>query len=162
VGVNQLSLIRELYEYFEELFKLSQHKSFGVSSEKSAFGQMSLFDEEPPKEMANWSIQVTEDWLQSIYDKLRSHLLKNDLIHADETTFQVLKEPEKSAETRSYMWLYRTSGDAKSPAGRICVTSLTRHSKFPNPLPLAEAFFARAKTQSFPPKLAITRALNSW
>ena len=32
-----------------------------------------------------------------------------DIIHADETTLQVLKEPGKKAQSNSYMWLYRTS-----------------------------------------------------
>lgn len=36
------------------------------------------------------------------------------VLHADETTLQVLCEPGKSAQSKSYMWLYRTSGDVKS------------------------------------------------
>ncbi|MGF7036466.1 hypothetical protein J2T17_007529 [Paenibacillus mucilaginosus] len=36
------------------------------------------------------------------------HLLDKDIVHADATTLQVLREPGKSAETQSYMWLYRT------------------------------------------------------
>ena len=31
----------------------------------------------------------------------------------DETVLQVLKEPGKTAQSKSYMWLFRTSGDAK-------------------------------------------------
>ena len=34
-------------------------------------------------------------------------------LHADETTLQVLKEPGRSSTSKSYMWLYRTSGCAK-------------------------------------------------
>lgn len=37
------------------------------------------------------------------------------MLHGDETTLQVLKEPGKSAQSKSYMWLYRTSGDASMP-----------------------------------------------
>ena len=37
------------------------------------------------------------------------------MLHADETTIQVLHEPGKTAESQSYMWLYRTSGDADKP-----------------------------------------------
>lgn len=33
----------------------------------------------------------------------------------DETTLQVLREKNKSAASKSYMWLYRTSGDAEYP-----------------------------------------------
>ena len=37
------------------------------------------------------------------------------VLHADETTLQVLHEPEKPPESKPYMWLYRTSGDTDSP-----------------------------------------------
>jgi len=67
--------------------------------------------------MANWSIQVCEDWLRPVYDKLRENLLQQDILHVDETTLQVLKEPGKPAESKSFMWLYRT-GD-KSPAPTV-------------------------------------------
>lgn len=33
----------------------------------------------------------------------------------DETTLQVLREKNKSAASKSYMWFYRTSGDAEHP-----------------------------------------------
>lgn len=33
--------------------------------------------------------------------------MKQDILHVDETTLQVLREPGKSAETQSYLWLYR-------------------------------------------------------
>lgn len=65
--------------------------------------------------MANWSIQVCEDWLQPIYDKMCERLLRDDVLHGDETTLQVLKEPGKTAQQKSYMWLYRTSGNAETP-----------------------------------------------
>ncbi len=39
---------------------------------------------------------------------MHNHLIKRDILHADETTLQVLKEPGREAESKSYMWLYRT------------------------------------------------------
>jgi len=36
-----------------------------------------------------------------------------EVAHADETTLQVLHEPGKTPQSKSYMWLYRTSGDAE-------------------------------------------------
>jgi hypothetical protein len=39
---------------------------------------------------------------------MKEYLLKQDILHADETTLQVLHEPGKSAESQSYLWLYRT------------------------------------------------------
>ena len=37
------------------------------------------------------------------------------MLHADETTLQVLHEPGKTAQSKSYMWLYRTGGDTDRP-----------------------------------------------
>jgi|GEM_PF-5706472 len=66
--------------------------------------------------MSNWLITATENWLLPIYEKLKEKLLSCDVLHADETTLQVLREPGKTAQSKSYMWLYRTSGDADNPA----------------------------------------------
>ncbi len=37
------------------------------------------------------------------------------MLHGDETTLQVLHEKGKSGTSKSYMWLYRTSGDIEQP-----------------------------------------------
>jgi len=63
--------------------------------------------------MANWVIRCAEDWLRPLYDRMRIQLLNRDVAHADETVLQVLHEPGKTATSKSYMWLYRTSGDTK-------------------------------------------------
>lgn len=65
--------------------------------------------------MSNWLIRATEDWLMPIYEALRQQLLAGHILHADETTLQVLREPGKTAQSKSYMWLYRTSGDSEHP-----------------------------------------------
>jgi transposase len=58
--------------------------------------------------MANWLLKSSELWLSLIYDRMREVLLKRDIAHADETPLQVLKEPDRPAETKSYMLVYRT------------------------------------------------------
>jgi transposase len=63
--------------------------------------------------MSNWLIKASEDWLEPVYEAMKQELCRQDVAHADETTLQVLKEPGKSAQSKSYMWLYRTSGEAK-------------------------------------------------
>ena len=65
--------------------------------------------------MSNWLIRSTDDWLAPVYDALHEQLVQQDLLHADETELQVLHEDGKSPQSKSYMWLYRTSGDAKHP-----------------------------------------------
>ncbi|MCT4507216.1 MAG: IS66 family transposase [Tepidibacter sp.] len=63
--------------------------------------------------MANWVIRCSDDWLFPIYNLMKEKLLEKDILHADETTLQVLKESGKPAQSKSYMWLYRTSGSSE-------------------------------------------------
>ena len=65
--------------------------------------------------MSNWILKASELYLMPMYEQLHKELLKRDVLHADETTLQVLHEPGKKPESESYMWLYRTSGDADKP-----------------------------------------------
>lgn len=62
--------------------------------------------------MGNWLIRATQEHLFPIYDALKGQLLKQDVLHADETSVQVLREPSKAPQSKSYMWLYRTGADA--------------------------------------------------
>jgi len=63
--------------------------------------------------MSNWLIKASEEWLEPIYEEMKNRLCRHDVLHADETVLQVLKEPGKPAKSKSYMWLFRTSGEAK-------------------------------------------------
>jgi transposase len=63
--------------------------------------------------MSNWLIRCAFDWLMHIYEWMKALLLTHEVLFADETTLQVLREPGKSAQSKSYMWLYRTGGDAE-------------------------------------------------
>ena len=65
--------------------------------------------------MSNWILKATEDCLAPVYEQLHKELLARDVLHADETTLQVLHEPGKKPQSDSYMWLYRTSGDTDKP-----------------------------------------------
>jgi transposase len=60
--------------------------------------------------MSNWVVKCSEMYLEPVYDLLKSHLLQEKVLHADETVVQVLREPDRAATTKSYEWLYRTSG----------------------------------------------------
>lgn len=59
--------------------------------------------------MANWILYVVAHWLTPLYEHLHEHLLGREVLQADETPVQVLHEPGRSAETKSYMWLYRSA-----------------------------------------------------
>ena len=69
----------------------------------------------PRETMANWIIYVAGNYFYPIYERLHEELLKRDLVHADETTCQVLREKGRTAEQTSYMWLYTTGSDAPTP-----------------------------------------------
>jgi len=58
--------------------------------------------------MANWMMAGAEHWLVHLYNRMHECLLQQDILHADETTLQVLREPGRPAQTQSYLWLYRT------------------------------------------------------
>ena len=63
--------------------------------------------------MSNWLIKACENWLEPIYEEMKRRLCGHQVLHADETTLQVLHEDGKPAQSKSYMWLYRTSGEAE-------------------------------------------------
>lgn len=65
--------------------------------------------------MSNWLLKTSEMLLQPIYEVLHERLCKEQVLHADETTLQVLKEAGRPSTSKSYMWLYRTSGCAEMP-----------------------------------------------
>ena len=43
--------------------------------------------------MANWILQASDTWLRPVYDALHRKLCQETVLHGDETTLQVLKEP---------------------------------------------------------------------
>ncbi|MDH5980437.1 IS66 family transposase, partial [Vibrio aestuarianus] len=57
--------------------------------------------------LANWCVQLGSK-VDVIIDQMKARLLSESLICADETTVQVLSEPEKTAQSQSYMWVYRS------------------------------------------------------
>ena len=79
--------------------------------------------------MANWLLYGANTWLSLIYGRMYDHLLKQDILHADETTLQVLREPGRPATSNSYLWLYRSGQEG--PANILYDYQQTRASKHP-------------------------------
>jgi len=59
--------------------------------------------------LANWMIKCASIF-QPIANKMHAGLLEKEVLHADETTSEVLCEPDGPAQTTSYIWIYHTSG----------------------------------------------------
>ena len=53
--------------------------------------------------MANWILQASDTWLRPVYDALHRKLCQEPVLHGDETTLQVLKEPGRTSASKSYM-----------------------------------------------------------
>ena len=62
--------------------------------------------------MSNWLLKSTELYFEPIWKRMREKLLEEEILHADETTLEVLREPGRKAQSKSYMWLYRTGKEA--------------------------------------------------
>ena len=60
--------------------------------------------------LANWMIRCG-DLLQPLINLLHEQLLSQPVIHMDETPLQVLKEPGKTAQSQSYMWVQASGGE---------------------------------------------------
>ena len=54
--------------------------------------------------LANWMIRCGT-LVQPLINLLQDHLLEQAVLHMDETPLQVLREPDKTAHSQSYMWV---------------------------------------------------------
>ena len=61
--------------------------------------------------MANWIILASALWLRLVYDRMHQILIQGDIVMADETSLQVLRERGRPATAKSFMWLYRSGRD---------------------------------------------------
>ena len=64
--------------------------------------------------LSNWII-AGAGLLGALGKKLKEELLENEVLMADETPIQVLHEPGKTPQSKSYMWVYRTGAYTKHP-----------------------------------------------
>ncbi len=64
--------------------------------------------------LANWCVQLGNK-VNVIVEAMKAHLLDEKLICADETTVQVLREEDRAAQSKSYMWVYRSGEFVKQP-----------------------------------------------
>ncbi len=69
----------------------------------------------PRETMANWFIYCAGKYFLPLYERMHEYLVQRDVLHADETTCQVLHEKGREAETTSWMWIYMTGSDGKEP-----------------------------------------------
>ena len=68
----------------------------------------------PRETLANWYNKCALKYLAPIFDRLHTiFVTERDVIHADEVPCQVLNEPGRAPEQKSYLWIYLTGTDGK-------------------------------------------------
>ena len=115
--------------------------------------------------MSNWILRAAEEYLAPVYEQLHRELLGREVLHADETTLQVLREPGRAPQSESYMWLYRTGADTDRPIVLYeYLSDLSPQERYLQRLeqekPVLDAFLAWANTRTAAPKSALGKALT--
>lgn len=65
--------------------------------------------------LANWVNTCSISYLNPLYELLHQKLILQEVLLADETPCQVLKEKGRTPQQKSYMWCYRTNDYATEP-----------------------------------------------
>lgn len=95
-------VVTRKYQYALPLYRLEQFfEQAGVSVSRSTIAR--LLNE------------CVDRRLTSLYELLKAELRSGPVIHADETTIQVLKEPGRRPESKSYLWAYATALGTSHP-----------------------------------------------
>ena len=63
--------------------------------------------------MANWVIRCSEYYFSKLVERFITEMLKENILHIDETYVRVLKEQNVSENSKQYMWVYRTGKHCK-------------------------------------------------
>lgn len=78
------------------------------------------------KNLSNWVILVSHDWLLPIYDQLKVIMMAKSILHVDETYSQIINRSDgKSGQSNAYNWVYR-SVPSQGPPIILFQSSLSR------------------------------------
>ncbi len=61
---------------------------------------------------------IANDWLRPIYDSFAKLIVKEEVLHADETYYQVLNRMDgRGATSQARIWLIQTGKECETPIG---------------------------------------------
>ena len=80
--------------------------------------------------MANWVIRAYDQYLRYVCEALKQAMIKQSLLHADETPFEVIRDG-RAAGSKSYMWVYRTNAKIPGPKAILYQYCSTRGHENP-------------------------------
>lgn len=72
--------------------------------------------------MGNWLLYGANRWLMTLYERMHGHLLTRTILHAGETTFQVLREPGRARKQRSPICGYIVQDERISLLSSLTIT----------------------------------------
>jgi len=98
----------------------------------------------PRATLANWMIR-SGMLIQPLINLMRDQMLEYDIIQMDETPVQVLKEPDKRAQSKSYIWLQRGG----PPNGRVVLYDYDPGRSAQVPKRLLEGFKGYLQTDGY-------------
>ena len=115
--------------------------------QESEFKQMGI--ELSRSSMARWII-ATHKYLLPLLDLLKNFILASQVIHADETHVQVLKEEGKTPQSKSYMWTICT-GKHDPPAVFMSIMTIENQNRQPPCWKILKDFFMWMATKATAP-----------
>ncbi|MCK5881437.1 MAG: IS66 family transposase [Sinobacterium sp.] len=96
--------------------------------------------------LSNWMIKCGE-LVQALIDRIQAHLLAQSILHMDETPVQVLNEPNKTAQSKSYMWVMN-SVKSSSESAVLFHYSASRSGQIP--VQILEGFSGALMVDGYP------------
>ncbi|MGG3678058.1 IS66 family transposase [Heyndrickxia faecalis] len=78
------------------------------------------------KNLFNWVIRASHDWLQPLYDQMRAAMMAKSILHVDETYGKIINRSDgKSGQSNAYNWVFR-SVPSQGPTIVLFQSALTR------------------------------------
>ena len=96
--------------------------------------------------MAAWVIRCSQRYLEPVFGCMRDVQIARGFLMADESPLQVLKEKDRTAQQKSYMWVFRTGEDGLPPV-ILFLYSETRKGR--NAAEFLEGFHGYLETDGF-------------
>lgn len=107
----------------------------------------------PRATLANWMIKIGSGLFTPLINLMRDHLISHRLVHYDETRYQVLKEPGKTAQSLSYMWV----GVAGAVSERVILFDYSSSRAGHVPIQLLDGFNGYLVTDDYAGYNAVSR-----
>jgi len=94
--------------------------------------------------MSNWTLAASSK-CEPLIEYMRKYIIRGKLINMDETTLQVLNEKDRSAQTKSYMWVM-TGGENNK---KVVLFNYAPTRKQEKPVELLEGFNGILQTDGY-------------